>query len=370
MARALMTVPSVALSRVQARQIAVRAQVLDGTGRDILDVVRRLGFLQLDPTSRVAPSHLLVLWSRLGSFDREDLDRLLWQDRALFEYKAFIYAAEDFPITKAAMRRFPGDAGAWRRRVGAWIRANAPFEPYLLLQLRDRGPILARDLEDRSERPWTSTGWTHGRNVTQMLHFLGAQGKVMVAGRQGRQRLWDLPERVLPRSLLRARPAADRLVAERKLRSLGLVRPSRAYAGIGEPVRIRGVAGDWVVDPWALEHVDERLPLRTTLLAPFDQLIYDRERAEDLFGFRYRIAIYTAAARRTDGFYDLPILQGSRLVGRVDSAYDRRKCVLHVNAIRPEPRSRLRRPAIRNALRSLGEFLGARRVTSAVGWAR
>ena len=350
------------LSLAQARRITIRAQALDGTARDVLDVVRRLGYLQLDPTSRVAPSHLLVLWSRLGPFDLAELDRLLWHDRSLFEWNAFIHPTEDFPLIKARMRRFPGDAGAWQRRVGAWLRLNGDFRRYVLRELRGRGPLRSSEIDDRAVTPWRSAGWTHERNVTQMLHFLSAQGKVLVARREGRQRVWDLPERVLPPAVLRAPPASEKTVAGRRLRSLGLVRPAALQPRVGRHVRVSDVPGEWLADPDALERVDEPLTRRTTLLSPFDRLIYDRERTEDLFDFRYRLQIYVPRAKRADGYFVLPILHGDRLAGRLDPEYDRRTRVLRVNSIHGESGVRLPFGAIQGALRSLGQFLGAERL--------
>ncbi len=353
---------STVLSLPQARRMAIRAQALDGSVHNVLDGVRRLGHLQLDPTSRVAPSHLLVLWSRLGPFDPAELDRLLWRERSLFEWKAFIYPTEDFPFIKARMRRFPGDAGAWQRRVGAWLRANEPFRRYVLRELRRRGPLRSNELEDRAVMPWRSTGWSHERNVTQMLHFLSAKGSVLVTRREGRQRVWDLPDRVLPPKVLGAPPASEQAHAERRLRALGIVRPATLRQAVGERARVEGVPGEWLADPDALEHVHEPLPPRTTFLSPFDSLIHDRERTEDLFGFRYRLQIYIPRGEREHGYFVLPILHSGLLAGRLDPEYDQRRRVLRVNARSAEPGVRLPPRAVRGALRSLAEFLGAERL--------
>lgn len=158
----------------QARRIAVRAQLLDGSGGGVLDVVRRLGLLQLDPTARVAPSHLLVLWSRLGAFDPAELDVLLWRDRLLFAWRAFVYPIEDLPAYLSRMRRFPVGDTSWPRRVRGWLEANASFRRYMLRELERNGPMLSREFDDRSREPWRSTGWTSKRNVSQMLEFLMA----------------------------------------------------------------------------------------------------------------------------------------------------------------------------------------------------
>ncbi len=356
------TADATRLSLSQARRLAIRAQVLDGSAHEVLGTVQRLGFLQLDPTSQVAPSHLLVLWSRLGAYDRADLDRLLWRARRLFEWRAFIQPTEDYPLVKRAMLRFPGDAGAWQRRVAEWLKENESFRRYILREIRTRGPLRSTDFEDRSVRPWPSSGWTAGRNVTQMLGFMGTRGEIMVTRREGGERVWDLPERVLPAAVLRLRPASERTIGLRRLRSLGLTRRSPAYRGIGERVRVDGVPGEWVADMDALEHVDEPLPRRMTFLSPFDRLIYDRERAVDLFAFRYRTDIYTPKAKRQYGSYAMPILLGENLVGRMDARYDAKGHVLRVRGVHREPGARIPQADLRETLRSLQGFLAAVRI--------
>jgi hypothetical protein len=343
----------VKLTIAQARRLAIRAQALDGSARDVLDVVRRIGFLQLDPVSRVAPSHVLVLWSRLGAYDLGELDRLLWEERALFERRALIRPAEDFRLP-SPLRVDDTD----------WLGANGAFRSYVLRELRRRGPLRSAELEDRAAVPWVSTGWTHERNVTQMLEFLSAQGKVIVAGRAGRTRLWDLPERVLPAEVLRARRPSRREVARRRLETLGIARLAYLEA---EPtgalrVEVDGVPGEWRVLPGQLDRVDEPLPQRTTLLSPFDRLIHDRQRALELFGFRYRLEIYVPRAEREYGYYVLPVLHGERVVGRVDPELDRHAGVLRVNAVYPEPDARWPARRVERALTDLAHFLGAERV--------
>jgi uncharacterized protein YcaQ len=346
---------SITLSLAQARRLAVRAQVLDGRATSILDTVRRLGSLQLDPTSRVAPSHLLVLWSRLGPFDRAELDRLLWEERALFEWRAFVYPTEDLPLYLPRMRRFPIGDGAWQRRVREFVKANAGLRHHVLRELDRRGPLQSRDLQYRTDRSWESSGWTGGRNISQMLEFLMAKGQVAVVGRQSGQRLWDLAERWYPPvETVPAREAEARL-AEKRLRSLGIAR-----RGPGEPARVEGIPGEWRIDRTALD--DDPLPRRTTLLSPFDRLIHDRERAHELFAFHYRMEIYVPAAKREYGYFVLPVLHGDRLVGRIDPEYDRRARVLRVNRVFEEPGIRFPRRGLDRALRSLARFLGATEV--------
>jgi uncharacterized protein YcaQ len=333
------------LTLAQARRIAIRAQLLDGRARDVLDTVTRLGFLQIDTVRAVAPPQYLVLWSRLGPYDAAELDRLLWEERKLFEWRAFIYPMADLPLIRSRMRRFVSSGRSARdHRVRAWLRDNAAFRRHVLRELERRGPLVSRDLEDRSTRPWRSGGWTNARNVTLMLELLSGAGEIAVVGRRGGQRLWDLAGRWYPETETVPAREADRALAERRLRALGV--ESRDGRFFAHPA-------------WA-EAADEPLPPRTTLLSPFDRLIYDRERTEALFGFRYRLEIYVPKAKREYGYYVLPILHGDRLVGRVDPEYDRRARVLHVNAVYAEPDADL--GGFDEALASLAEFVGAERV--------
>lgn len=181
------------LSPTLARRLAIACQRLSGPrppadAADILEVVRDLGCLQLDPTSAVARSHLLVLWSRLGRYDPALLDALLWRERALFEYwahAASIVPTEDYPIHHLMIRRYARGEGAWPRRVRAWMEQNGALRDAILAALAARGPLLSRALPDVAAVPWASTGWTASRNVERMLAFLWAQGEVLVAGRRG-----------------------------------------------------------------------------------------------------------------------------------------------------------------------------------------
>jgi uncharacterized protein YcaQ len=328
----------VPVSLEEARRIAVRAQGLDGTARGVLETVRRLGFLQLDPISTVAPPQQLVLWSRLGRFDPQELDRLLWEERKLVEWDAFLYPTEDLPILRAFMRRRDR---ALDRNLIAFLQENAAFRRYLLKELRQRGPLLSREIEDAPSHRREEHRWWGARRMGLMLEVLAARGEVAVVGRRGKQRVWDLAERWYPETEKLPLPKARRLYEEQRFRALG----------------VRLERGRLVAHP---EAEDGSVPARTTFLSPFDRLVHDRDRAEALWGFFYRLEMYVPAAKREYGYYVLPILHGDRLVGRIEPVFDRRERVLRVKGLwweQGEEPVDLEEP-----LASLAGFLGAERI--------
>ena len=329
------------LSRSDARRIAVRAQLLDSPRpTDLVDVVRHLTMLQLDPIAAVAPSADLVAWSRLGaSYSRNDLAAAL-ERRSLLELEAMVRPAEDLALYRAGMAEWPGRGPLkrWQETRRDWVLANDACRRDLLARLRERGPLTSRELPDTCVVPWSSTGWTNNQNITKMLDFMVARGEVATAGRRGRERLWDLATRVYPDVPPVPVEEAARLRNERRLRSLGIARvkgpvsPSDpADVGeTGEPAVVEGVRGKWRVDPSLL---DGPFGGRAALLSPFDRLVHDRKRALELFGFDYQLEMYKPAAQRRWGYYALPILYGDRLVGKLDATADRDSAVLRVHAV-------------------------------------
>jgi uncharacterized protein YcaQ len=334
-------VTSTVVSLPEARRIAVRAQLLDGSATSVLETVHRLGFLQMDPISAVAPPQLLVLWSRLGAFDPGELDDLLWREKKLFEWNAFIYPIEDLPIALARMRRRRTGKYAWERRGTEFLKENAAFRRYVLRELEQRGPLLSREIEDHTSMTFEDHDWWGSRKMGLMLDLLASRGVVAVVGRRNGQRLWDLAERWYPATETITLREAERRVAEKRFRALG----------------VRFERGEWRAHPDAR---DGDVPDRTTFLSPFDRLIHDRDRAEALWDFRYRLEMYVPKAKREYGYYVLPILRGDRVVGRIEPVFDRRERILRVVGVWPEQGERL--PALDEPLDDLARFVGAERV--------
>jgi hypothetical protein len=195
---------------------------------------------------------------------------------------------------------------AWERRGNEFLKTNAAFRRYVLRELERRGPLLSRELEDRSVSHWGgSDGWYGSRNTSIMLDVLHGRGAVAIVGRRGGHRLWDLAERWYPETDSVPLAEADRELAERRWRALG----------------VRYENGEWHVHPDA---GDGPVSDRATLLSPFDRLIHDRERTEALFDFHYRLEMYVPKAKREYGYYVLPLLVGDQLVGRAEPHFDKK----------------------------------------------
>ncbi len=239
------------------------------------------------------------------------------------------------------MRRRRGKY-TWERRGAEFLKTNAAFRRYVLRELEQRGPLLSREIEDHTSMRREQHVWWGSRKMGLMLELLSGRGEVAIVGRRNGQRLWDLAERWYPeRDEKLSWPEAERLLEERRFRVAG----------------VRYDEGRWLAHPDA---VDGPVPNRVTFLSPFDRLIKDRERAEALWGFRYRLEMYVPQAKREYGYYVLPILRGDRLVGRIEPVFDRKTGVLRVNGVWWEPG--VKPVSLDRTLRDLARFLGAETV--------
>ncbi len=344
----------------------MRAQLL--TARrptDLLGAVKHLTLLQIDPTAAIAPAADLVAWTRLGGAYRPaDLTRSLEHDRTLFELDAMIRPMDDLPILLAFMADVPQSA-----RGREWLAANDRFRSDILARLRAEGPLKSREIPDTSQVAWQSTGWTNNRNVTQMLELLVRRGEIAISRREGRERFWDVAERVYPAGVAPLPlDEARRIRNSRRLAALGIARASATEQPLeqvyveeaGEEAVVEGVKGTWRVDPALLGQPFEG---RTALLSPFDRLSYDRARAQQLFEFDYLLEMYKPEAKRKWGYFALPILHDDRLVGKVDAVLDRKGNKLTVRAIHEDvPFDRQTTAAVLAELDQLADWLGVARV--------
>ncbi len=376
-----------------ARRLAVVAQGLDATGEGlrrgdamvpigapdalggvvgrIADTVHALGYVQVDPIAVVERSPLLVLRSRLGSFEREALDQAIFGNRLLFEYwahAAAVVPVADYEIHRLRMRRYAREDHMGHERVHEWIVANEPLRDAILSRLAEEGPLGSRAFSSVDSVRWQSSGWTGGRDVDRMLTFLWVQGLVVISGRSGTGRLYDLAERWLPPWTPRAELDDEEIVTRavvRSLRSLGIATDRQimqnytagyypgyervlemlAKAGDVEQVQVVDAAGDPLRGRWFVHRLDLGLLQRmqegefagrAVLLSPFDNLLINRARAAQLFGFDFKMEIYVPKHLRRYGYYVLPLLDGETLVARIDARTDRRRGVLRIEAVHPE----------------------------------
>jgi uncharacterized protein YcaQ len=354
------------LSQADARRIAIRAQLLDEPRpTDVIEIVRHLGAVNLDPTAAIAPAADLILWSRLGStYDPEDL-RMALEHHVAVEHHGVVRPAEDMALYRAQMAVWPGagELKEWQNQVRDWVEANDACRRDILQRIEESGPLAAREIPDTCVVPWKSSGWNDDRNVMMMLERMVSRGEVAVNGRRGRDRLWDLAERVYPDDPVPDLDEAKRLRREIRLEAMGIARATgpampgepHTVGDAGVPAVVEGVPGEWRVEPALL---DGSFSGRAALLSPFDRLVQERRRLSELFDFEYYLEMYKPAAKRRWGYFALPILYDDRLVGKLDAKADRKSGVLNVFAVHQDvPFSREVEDAVDAEIEDLARWL-------------
>jgi len=396
------TAPQIRMTVGDARRLAIAAQRIVGappaTRKGILEVVRDIGYLQLDPTNVVARNPQLVLWTRLGRYDPALLEGL-FAKRKLFETVSLIVPTSDLALHSATMRAYrhatdPGavrsghgslagaGGGTWPQRAAKFLAQNPQLRRKVLARLRREGPLPLTAFEDRAFVSWTSGRWNDERNVGMMLAILQRRGEVAVAGRSRGRKLWALARGWLPKPVPLSGSGLEREATLRALRATGVAtlkqlrwhyafarhvtqRALDALLREGATVRVEIADAAWKGSYYAPAGVPIRdgWEGRTTLLSPFDNLIIDRARTEQLFGYRYRMEIYTPPQLRKVGYWAMPVLHGDRIVGSVDPRFERARGELIVNKVVLEPnapRNVMRH--MRGAVEELATFVGATNV--------
>ena len=347
------------LSAAEARAIVLTAQGF-ATPRehapdhkDVRTLVEQLGVVQIDSVNVLVRSHYLPAFSRLGAYEHAHLDRLSHRaPRSVFEYwghEASLLPVALQPLFRWRMAR--AEETAWGR-IRRMAKKNPTFIRDVLAIVQSKGPIAASELEVGGKK--SKTGWWEWSDAKTAIEYLFWAGHVTSAGRRGFERLYDLPERVIPKAILAKptpiEPDAHRALVERAARALGVASESdlrdyyrlplagarHAIAELVDAGTLRRVAVEGWAKPGYLHHRAPKPfaidPDRAALLSPFDSLIWLRERTERLFGMKYRIEIYVPAPKRVHGYYVLPFLLGDKLVARVDLKADRAAGVLRVQA--------------------------------------
>jgi hypothetical protein len=379
------------LAPAEARRIALAAQGFADKRAEIAEaptvkrLTRRLGLLQIDSVNIVVRAHYMPLFSRLGSYAPDLLDKAAYDGkrRHLFEYwghEASLLPVELYPLLRWRMEAAERLEGVWQVIAQA-KREQAAYVEDVFQEIQRRGPLAASDFENAGTRTGPWWGRSDGKRALEYLFWCG---RLTTATRRNFERVYDLPERVLPKAVLAA-PVPEKDEAHRQLlmiaaRALGVatepdlrdyfrLRPAESRPRLAELVEARQLL-PVTVKGWshpAYLHPEAKLPRRVearALLSPFDPLIWERDRTERIWNFRYRIEIYTPAHKRLHGYYVLPFLLGEALVGRVDLKADRAAGVLRVLASYAEPGVEVAQvaPALLQSLQDMAAWLGLARI--------
>lgn len=384
------------------RRLAITKQHLDNVIKPkILDLIKGLGCIQLDPISTVEQSHLLVLWSRLENFDRGILEDLRWNKKVLFEYLAHaasIVPVEKYPVFANTMEWNQNDSKQ-KAKIDNWL-SHIPnidkLKKYILRRLKDEKSVLSRNIKDESLKNGKKSVWWSNRYVPNLIHALWLQGVITVVGRKGKQKCWGLTQDFISKKILNTRWDENKITIfsiQKSLKSLGIATKKQIknnytrgryinFEEVFNQLQVKKLIQEIEVvdlngvkeEKWYI-HKDDISILtkikngnfnpKTTLLSPFDNLICDRDRTEILFNFNYRIEIYTKKENRKFGYYVMPILDGDKLIGRVDPVMDRKNKVLTINNIFYESGFKIDKQTkkrLKQSIKKLATFLGAKTI--------
>lgn len=347
------------ITKKEARRLALHCQGLDlkwpfGRGREgVRKAIEQLGYTQLDTISVVERAHHHVLWSRVPDYRKEHLKDLQIKKREIFEYWAHAAAylpIRDYRYAMPVMRYF-------REHRDRWPKSKPQIKKEVLQRVREEGPLMSRDFKHPNEKK--GDGWWDWKPAKLALQRLFFEGKILVRERTGFQRVYDVPERILPGDTDTSEPSkeeyADFLIRG-TIRSHGVATSqTMAYqrrgmhspvlerlkehieAGEIVPVRIRGLGKTQFYScPELLDHNDVRIMRYMRILSPFDNAVIQRRRVEQLFDYDYQIECYVPKDKRQYGYFCLPLLLGDRFVGRIDAKADRKKSILHLKHVAME----------------------------------
>lgn len=367
------TTPLEAVKRLTVRKQFLAGNIPTGSFNDKLkSIIRNIGYIQWDPVTIVAPSHLISIWSRIGKFDWSELDKMMWKDKeVLFHWTpiAWLVLAEDYPIFYSLMTSYPNSMrkgwASHAESASKFLKSHHEMKLKVLNRLKE-GPAETGQFKDYSLKKKNSDGWGSGNEVTEMLFHLQMTGEVMVVGHSGNQNLWDLTDNFLPQSVERKIFPVVELeesTAIRAMRALGVSAEHDIYRYFvrGRYSNVKGTIRKLVEDRKAVkvkiegEHkakeyyilsediktldaiISDKWEPRLSLISPFDNVITLRDRTQKIFNFNYILEQFVPKEKRKYGTYVLPILWGSNLVGRIDAKFEKEQKTLNILRVYAEP---------------------------------
>lgn len=389
-----------------ARRLTISNQYLAGNapGGSFTDkltsIIRDIGYIQWDPVTVVAPSHLISIWSRIGTFEWSELDRMMWEDRNVFFHWvpiAWIVLTEDYPIFYSLMKRYPESMRkGWSSHAEParkFVESHLELKRQVVEKLK-QGPAETGQFKDYGKRQKSTDGWSSGNEVTQLLFHLSMAGEVMVAGHSGNQNLWTLTEDFLPqwaeRSILPVEEL-EKKTAMRALKALGAASELDIYRYFvrGRYTNLKGTLKELLNEEKVVKVNVENQPRARpmyllagdkrkldsimsdkwehtlNLISPFDNMITLRDRARKMFNFDYTLEQFVPKGKRKFGTYVLPILWDSNLVGRIDAKLEKARSTLIVNAVYAEDEFKEEEEIGQELFVKIGEFarfLGAEKI--------